>query len=67
MRKKSKDPNNVWRDITADLVIELNEAVGWDIIPTDHPTLWPDGERKPDSMIQSAKNVRVLMREKDVS
>jgi len=66
MKKKSKDPNNVWRDITADLVIEMNESVGIEIIPSDHPTLWPDGVRKPDSMIESAKNVRQLMREKDV-
>lgn len=63
MRNKSKDPNNVWRDITADLAIEMKDAVGIDIIPSDHPTLWPDGEQKPDSMIKAAKNVRQYMRD----
>lgn len=65
MRQKSKDPNNCWRDITADLVIELRYSVGKVWIPQDHPTLWSDGERKPDHIIESAKNMKKLMMEKN--
>jgi hypothetical protein len=63
MRRKSKDPNNVWRDITADLVVEMREYAGIDWIPMDHPTLWPDGERKPEEMVERARKAKELMKD----
>ena len=63
MRRRSKDLDNVWRDITADLSLELKEAVGLDWIPSDHPTLWPDGTRKSDDLIQRAKDAKNLMKD----
>lgn len=58
MRTAKKYPNNPWRDITSDLAIELEEVTGKKIIPYDHPTLWPDGQRKPESMVQNLKNYK---------
>lgn len=59
---KTKDLDNPWRDITADLAIEMSECLEVEIIPQDHPTLWPDGCEKPQHMIEQAKKTKLAMR-----
>jgi hypothetical protein len=61
---KTKDLANPWRDITADLAIEMSECLEIAIIPQDHPTLWSDGCQKPQQMIDNARKVKEsLMKE----
>ena len=56
------DKDNPWRDITGDLAQELEIAFDKKIIGIDHPTLWPDGTRKPDHMIECFKKARSILR-----
>lgn len=47
---------SLWRDITVDLSLELEQIFGKQIIPYDHPTLWPDGKPKPEYLVAAFKN-----------
>lgn len=64
-KSKPRDSDNVWRDITSDLAIELESMLGETIIPLDHPTLWPDGMRKSTQLVEMQKNAKKIMKEQN--
>lgn len=60
---KNSKRTGLWMDITADLVIEVEELLNTKIIAMGHPTLWPDGTPKPEFMVEQAKHARRILRE----
>jgi hypothetical protein len=53
--KKFKS-TNPWRDITGDLVQELEKIWERRIIGSDNPYLWPDGTRRPADFIKAVRS-----------